>query len=425
MFHLKEKLKPYKRIIHSFTSLSVLQAANYLFPLIILPYVVRILGPEKYGLVQFAAALNIYFLIICNYGFNLSGTRAVSVHKEEKEKLSQIFSSILLIKTALFIVAIILLAAIVFSIEKFRADYLVYFASSGMLIGSVLFPLWLFQGLEKMKYITIIHVIVRTITTALIFLLIRSEADYITLALLNSLTQVLIGIGGIITTLTILKVKLIFPPLKMMKEQLHDGWYLFLSSISTNLYTTSNTFILGLLTNNTLVGYYAAADKIRMALQNMLAVFYTSIFPFVSRLAEHSRKDFWNFIRRVLVLSSISGLIISAILFIFSEPLILIILGNKYIDAVIFLKILAVVPFLISISNILGYQVMIPLHYEMYVYRIIAIVAVIHLFMLFVLIPQFLVTGAAVSIVISEVLIVILMFSFHKRKGLLIEIKQG
>ena len=87
MFHLKEKLKPYKKIIHNFTSLSVLQAANYLFPLIILPYVVRILGPEKYGLVQFAAALNIYFLIICDYGFNLSGTRAVSVYRNDKEKL--------------------------------------------------------------------------------------------------------------------------------------------------------------------------------------------------------------------------------------------------------------------------------------------------------------------------------------------------
>jgi PST family polysaccharide transporter len=425
VFRLKEKLKPYKKIIRSLTSLSVLQAANYLFPLIILPYVVRVLGPEKYGLVQFAAALNIYFLIICDYGFNLSGTRAVSVYRSDKEKLSQIFSSILLIKTTLFIVAILLLAAIVFSIENFRTDYLVYFASSGMLIGSVLFPLWLFQGLEKMKYITIIHIIVRTFTTALIFLLVRSEDDYITLALLNSITQVLIGIGGIVVTFSILKIKLIFPPLIIIKDQLREGWYLFLSSISTNLYTTSTTFILGILTNNTLVGYYAAADKIRMALQNMLAVFYTSIFPFISRLAEHSRKDFWNFIRRVLVLSSISGLIISAILFIFSEPLILIMLGNNYIDAVIFLKILAVAPFLISISNILGYQVMIPLNYEMYVYRINTIVAVIHLFMLFVLIPQFLVTGAAVSVVISEVFIVILMLSFHKRKGLLSEIKQG
>jgi len=87
VFRLKDKLKPYQKIIHSFTSLSVLQAANYLFPLIILLYVVRILGPEKYGLVQFAAALNIYFLIICDYGFNLSGTRAVSVYRHDKEKL--------------------------------------------------------------------------------------------------------------------------------------------------------------------------------------------------------------------------------------------------------------------------------------------------------------------------------------------------
>jgi PST family polysaccharide transporter len=95
---LKENLKTYRTLVSNLTSLSVLQASNYLFPLIILPYVVRVLGPENYGLVQFAAAFNLYFVLLCDYGFNLSGTRAVSVNRNDENKLSQIFSSILIIK---------------------------------------------------------------------------------------------------------------------------------------------------------------------------------------------------------------------------------------------------------------------------------------------------------------------------------------
>jgi len=420
VFRLKEKLKPYKKIIHSFTSLSVLQAANYIFPLIILPYVVRILGPEKYGLVQFAAALNIYFLIICDYGFNLSGTRAISVHREDKEKLSQIFSSILLIKTVLFIVAILLLAAIVFSIEKFRTDYLVYFASSGMLIGSLLFPLWLFQGLEKMKYITIIHVIVRTSTTALIFLLIRSEADYITLALLNSLTQVLIGIGGIITALTILKVKLIFPPLKMMKEQLHDGWYLFLSSISINLYTTSNTFILGMLTNNTLVGYYAAADKIRIAFHGILTTLSQSVFPFVNILLKESFDKFINFNKKLIFFAGGIGLILTSTLFLFAPGITGLILGEQYLQSANILRIISFVPFLVSLSNVFGIQIMLPLGYDKLFNKIISGAAFIHIILLLTLIPEYFAIGTAVSVVITEFLVTFIMFIFLRYNKILL-----
>ncbi len=416
MFRLKEKLKLYKKIIRSLTSLSVLQAANYLFPLIILPYVVRILEPEKYGLVQFAAALNIYFLIICDYGFNLSGTKAVSVHREEKEKLSQIFSSILLIKTALFIVAIILLAAIVFSIEKFRADYLVYFASSGMLIGSVLFPLWLFQGLEKMKYITIIHVIVRTLTTALIFLLIRTEADYITLALLNSLTQVLIGVGGIITALTILKVKFIFPPLKIIKEQLHDGWYLFLSSISINFYTTSNTFILGILTNNTFVGYYAAADKIRMAFQGVQSIWAQTVFPHINKLLNESYDKFITFNKNLLKYQTQVLFLISLILFLFAEKIVLLLLGQQFSESIFVLKILAILPFLSSFTTIFAVNMLVPLDQKNDFMKTFLAAGIIGLISALVLIPLYKQNGAAIAIVLAEVTAASLSFWYVKRK---------
>jgi len=316
-------------------------------------------------------------------------------------------------------VAIVLLATIVLSIEMFRADYLVYFASSGMLIGSVLFPLWLFQGLEKMKYITLIHVIVRTITTALIFLLIRNEDDYITLALLNSLTQVLIGIGGIITVLTILKVKLIFPPFKMIKKQLHDGWYLFLSSISINLYTTSNTFILGMLTNNTFVGYYAAADKIRIAFHGILSPLSQSVFPFVNNLLKESFDKFINFNKKLIFFAGGIGLFITIILFLFAPEITGLILGEQYRQSANILRIISFVPFLVSLSNVFGIQTILPLGYDKSFYKIICSAAFIHIILLLTLIPEYFAIGTAVAVIITEFLVTIFLFMFLKYKNIL------
>jgi len=419
LIQLPQKLKPYRRLIQNFTSLSILQVANYLFPLIVLPYIVRVLGPAKYGLINFAVAFIAYFNLISDYGFSLSGTKEISVIRDDKDKLSKGFSTIITIKLLLSIFSFFIFIIIVYFIPFFRNNWEVYVLSYGFVIGGVLFPSWFYQGMEQMKYITIIQVVIRSIVTVLIFVLIKEESDYLLLVLLNSSAQITIGILGIFISLVKFKIKFRTPSLEEIKIKLKSGWNIFQSMIAINIYTTSNTFILGLFASEAVVGYYAAADKIRMAFQGIQSVLSQTVFPYVNSLAKESYEKFILFIKRLLKLEFAIGFSISLILFIFSYQLTDLLLGEKFAASGELLRIVSALPLLISLSNLFGIQIMLPLGYDKSFNKIITLSAIFHLIILFLLVPKYFALGTAIGVVITEFIVTILTYFFVWKKKIL------
>ena len=349
-----------KRLFSNFFSLSVLQGANYLLPLITLPYLVRVLGAEKFGLVAFAQAFVQYFVILIDYGFNLSATREISIHREDKQKVSEIFCSVLIIKFTLMVLSLFLLCLIVFSFQKFKNEWLIYFLAFGMAIGQVLFPVWFFQGMERMKYITVLNITARVIFTVSIFLFVRGMSDYIYVPLLSSLGYIVAGILGQWVAFRDFKIRPNLPSIKCLWSYLKDSAQFFLSRASVSVFTSSNAFFLGLFTNNTVVGYYSAAEKLYLAFQGLYQPLTSAVYPYMAKYRNIS------LFKKIFKLSVLLNTVLCILLFIFSGQLVVLLFGNDFQNSILVFKIFTAALLIIVPSILEGYPFLAALGYAHY-----------------------------------------------------------
>lgn len=413
------KRTEYTKVFENILSLTGLQFASYILPLITLPYLTYILGPDKFGLTQYAMSLILYFQMFTDYGFNLSATRELAIIREDNTKVSEIFSTVMLIKICLTVLSLVILLAICSFIPRFASDAEVYLLTFGMVIGYVLFPTWLFQGLEYMRYTSILNIIGKLIFTVFIFVFVHNTSDYLLVPIINSFGYLVVGILGIYVALTRFDIKLIKPSLENIKHHLRAGWHVFLSTIAMNMYTTTNTFLLGLLTNNTLVGYYSIAEKITVAVNGLFTPVSQALFPFISRnVSERDEKTNILFIRKLTKLAAILGLVFSIGLFVFADAIILILFGAEYQSSIIILRILSVLPFMVSLSNIFGIQTMLTFNYNKAFSRIVLLGGILDITLGIILIILLKDVGIAISFAITETFITTAMLLFLQNKGI-------
>lgn len=412
---IKKFIKSNRVLFKNFTSLSILQLANYLFPLITLPYIVRILGAANYGLVQFALTLTSYFVLVTDYGFNLSATKQISVHRDDDSRVKSIFSAVLFSKILLGSFSTILLTLLIFSIDKLSQNANVFFASFGIIVGMALFPLWYFQGKEKMHLITLINFFPKLIGTASIFLLITEKDDFVILVYISSAIQLTVGISGLLTVMIKDKVFPRIPKPQEILYQLKDGFNLFSSTVFINLYTNSYIIILGFLTTDTIVGYFAAADKIRLASQSFTSILSQSVYPRINYLYQNSKEKFLSFNRKLLRIQIIINFLISASIFLSADLITQIFLGDGFDRSASVIKILAWIPFIVSISNVFGIQTLLVMDKTAQFFRIVFTGAMISLASTFYFIPILNENGAAVSFLLTEIFITTSMgIAVHK-----------
>jgi len=252
----------------------------------------------------------------------------------------------------------------------------------------------------------------------LVFLLIKSSSDYIIYALLNGIGFILIGIIALIIMRFNIGIRFVVPELKEIRYQAKESGILFISTFSISLYTISNTFILGLFAPLNVVGYFAGADKIRAAVQNLLAPLTQAIYPHISRLFLESKPEALSYLRRVFRTAGLFSASCSLLLFLLAKPIVFLILGNRYYNSILVLRIIAFLPTIIFLSNLLGIQGMINLGFKKNFTRIIVLASVVNLILSFTLVPRYFEIGTAFAVLITELVVTSSMIVFMARRGM-------
>jgi len=405
-----------KKLSINFSSLTLLQISNYVFPLITFPYLVRVLGPEQFGLANFAMAFLIYFNTVIDYGFHFSATRSIAQSNNDDVRINEIFNltfySKLILLIPVSLIYFIIISVIPFFFESFTVYLIVYF----VLIGNSFFPIWYFQGIEKMHFITIFNVLFRAIGVVLIFLIVLEQEDLLDYLTINSGISIATGIAAIGFIYLKNLADFHFPGINKLIRHLKKSFDLFTSQFLIMLYTTSNTFVLGLISGNTFVGYFTGADKIRNAVQNIGSIGGQTIFPHISNLFRESKTKAKTFLNNYIFLFGTLSLIFCLILFIFADEIVLLILGEQYFESIPVLKILAFLPFIIFLSNVFGIQFMLGQGYDRAFRKVILVGAILNLILLAIFVPLYDAFGTALSMLLTEIIITTLTMIFFIRK---------
>ncbi len=390
-------------------SLYAVQGLNFLVPLLLLPYLLRVLSPQGYGAVVFAQSLIGYGVILTEFGFNLTAARDISVARGDPGAIARVYWTTTAAKLGLLLVSGCLLGVVAALVPAFRSEWPLVAASGLLLAGNVALPQWYFQGEERLRDIAIVQAVSKCLVSASAVLLVRSPRDTFAAALILSSPQ-LIGAGvAVCLRKRIAPAQFYLPTLEDLAGALRRSAHLFLAIVSTTLYLDTNTLILGLVCGHREVALYSVANRLVSATRMVSIPITQAVFPRASYLFATQREQAWELMRRLArLLFPVVGLACLA-LALFAPPIVKIVGGASYADAAWVVRIMAPVPLFVVTATLLSQTIMVNIGLAKPLARIYLTVGAVNLAILPALAARFGADGAAACLSTAEALGPLLM----------------
>ncbi|MDB4417787.1 oligosaccharide flippase family protein [Akkermansiaceae bacterium] len=382
------------RLVSNIFYLSILQGINYLLPFLALPFLFINLGPEHYGLVAFAYSVSLFLTILVDFGYDLYSTREISINRDNKIKREKIFSVTMIAKLFLLFLAFLLLVGLTLTVEKFKINSHIHYMMFLIVVGNYLSPTWYFQGIEKMKYVTVIHSLSKLLSFLPMFIFIRSSEDIIYAPLFYGIGYLSSGILSLWIAVHKFKVKFTLPSRYEIKDSLLNSSNFFLSRATVSFYTTCNIIVIGLTYGDVLTGFYSIAEKIYQAFASLMNPLTLALYPYMAKT------------RNVILFKKILGgsvaisFVLVGFIYTYSEEIIDIIFDSRNAYSINVLKILIIGGLAIVPSYLLGYPFLAAMGYTRYTNNTVIIVGLNHLFWLVILYFSGNITLYSISILI-------------------------
>ncbi|MCH8555001.1 MAG: oligosaccharide flippase family protein [Schleiferiaceae bacterium] len=346
--------------------LSLVQVANYLFPLITVPYISRTIGVEKYGLVELALISVIYFTAIVDYSFDLVGTRDMARIRKSPEKINALFNTIFYAKLLLFSVATLLFLITLFTVPVFAENKMLFLSAFAINFSYVFYPNWFFQGLEKLGVVALANFFIKLVFVLLIFLLVKEPEDFYYVPLSNSIGYwVVAGVVFATAFRQGIPLHLTAPDFPKIFTALKDGSWLFISNLLNKVYALSGITIVGFLVSDFQLGLYGAANKLYMVLLSvMFYPLHGAVFPHLANLLATDKTAFFKgFVKlgKIIFLVYAAGL---GILYALTPFVITLLFGPDFFGAIALFRGLIPALFMAIFIHLFSYQGLLNLKFD-------------------------------------------------------------
>lgn len=401
------------------TFLFLIQGINYLLPLLILPYLINILGSEKYGFVGFGFAYASYFVIFVDYGFNLSAPKRLISRAHTKKEFTESFNAILGAKILLFLICTPIYFIIPLFVKQLQTYYISILFSFPLLLGQTIAVPWYFQSIGKVRIGSMIYGVSKLILLPIIFFFVTKPSDYYIACIIQSSVILMSSIIGLIYLYRIEKICFKVQSFHLIKEELIESTPLFISNAATSTYTQCFTIILGLFSTPSNVGCYSAADRLIRALSfSIYLPFIQVYYPKIASLYNRKKNEAILLCKKVTNFLILIMLSLGIVILLFSNEICTVI-GKDYDRLPSLMRILAFMPLAITIGGLFGQFKLIAMgdktskkHFR----NTYIIAGVFSIFSILILAPVLKDIGAAVSMMMTEAIVAALMvvYSLHK-----------
>ena len=336
-----------------------------------MPYLVRVLGPAHFGMLSLAQALVVYLDLFTNYGFDLSATRAVACLRYDPAALAAAFWRTMYAKAALMLASAAVMALLVASVPRFRAMPMLYAGAFLTVLGSVTFPAWFFQGIERMRPIAIVHASARLLTIPALILLVKQPHDLVRAAAIQGSVPVL---ASALLLPVACKINPGRPPLPCLSEigsALRGGWHVFIAQSGIAMNSSTTTVILGLIAGDAELGYYSAADKVIRAVTAMLGPIAQALYPHLNHLKIQSPEEMSRLMRKSFTWIVLLAFGASLSTLALARPAGIVLWGPEFGRSIAILRCLSPLPLLFALINVMGTQTMLVFEMDAVLSRVV------------------------------------------------------